>query len=96
MNGHFYAFADEQAALDAGALVTDPETGETNAAPGYTRIPGPVWLVEPVLSDPDPETGEQTVTEPGTQSDPVVVLTPQPVAALHDQKIEPAGHQGFA
>jgi hypothetical protein len=55
-----------------------------------------VWLTQPVLSEPDPETGEQTVVTPGVQSDPVVLLRPTPLVALADHEIEPEGHGGFA
>lgn len=95
-NGVFYAWPDEASALLDFALVSDAETGAIDAAPGWTRIPGPVWLTQPVLSDPDLETGEQTVVTPGVQSDPVVLLRPTPLVALADHKIEPAGHGGFA
>jgi hypothetical protein len=95
-NGHFYAWPDESSALLDFALVSDAETGAVNAAPGWTRVPGPVWLTQPVLSEPDPETGEQTVVTPGVQSDPVVLLRSSPLVDLEALRINPEGHGGFA
>ena len=95
-NGYFYAWADEASAIADGALETDAETGAIDASNGWTHIPGPVWLTQPVLSEPDPETGEQTVVTPGVQSDPVVLLRPTPLVALEALRINPEGHGGFA
>lgn len=96
MHTHFYHWPSEADALTAGVLVEDAESGAVNAAPGWTQTPGPVWLTAPVMSEPDPETGEQTVVTPGEQSGPIVLLSADPVAALAANEIYPEGHGGFA
>lgn len=96
MNGHFYHWPSEAEAIATGVLVEDAESGAISAALGWTQTPGPVWLVEPVMSEPDPETGEQSVITPGEQSGPIVLLRSDPVVALADHKITPDGHGGFA
>lgn len=96
MHTHFYHWPGEAEALAAGVLVEDTETGTVNPAPGWTQTPGPVWLTAPVMSEPDPETGEQAIITEGEQSGPVVLLRAEPVAALADHNIHPEGHGGFA
>lgn len=98
MSSYFYAAADA-ATLSAafpGGFVTDEETGEVHpVSPKVCLATGGVWLVQPVMSEPD-ENGEQTVETGGVRSDPYVVLSPSPVAAWSDFEIAPVGVQGFA
>jgi hypothetical protein len=96
MKTYFYNWPTEADAAADGAMTLDAETQTYQPASGWTRTPGPVWLTAPVMSEPDPETGEQTVVTPGVQSEPVVLLRPTPLVALADHEIEPAGHGGFA
>ena len=96
MKGFAYHWPTEADAAADGALVLDAETGNYVEAQGWTRTPGPLWLTAPVMSEPDPETGEQTPETPGVPSDPVVLLRRTELVALADNRITPEGHGGFA
>lgn len=96
MKTYFYNWPTEADAAADGAMTLDAETQTYKPAPGWTRTPGPCWLVANVMSEPDPETREQTVETPGVQSEPVVLLRRSPVASLADHEITPEGHGGFA
>lgn len=93
---YFYDWPTEADAAADGAMTLDDETQTYQPASGWTRTPGPVWLTAPVMSEPDPETGEQEVLEAGVQSEPVVLLRTGFVASLADNIINPEGHGGFA
>jgi len=96
MAGYFYAYTSE-----ATARAAKPDWFEQDGEGGYAlRSPRVVvstrglWLVEPVMSEPD-ENGGQTVITPGERSADFVILSPErdgTVARL----IDPLGHQGFA
>lgn len=93
---YFYNWPTEADAAADGAMTLDAETQTYQPASGWTRTPGPVWLQSPVMSEPNPETGEQAVETPGVQSEPVVLLRRGPLVDLADHLIAPEAHGGFA
>lgn len=95
MKGFAYHWPTEAAAAADGALVLDAETGNYVEAAGWTRT-NQGWITAPVMSEPDPETGEQETLTPGVPTDPVVMLHPREQAALAAHRITPEGHGGFA
>ena len=92
MSGYIYAFAD---AATCGQELPEIWDGAELTAGAVLRSERGVWLTQPVLSDPDPETGEQTITTPGTRSEPFVILSPAEYPDAADFLISPEGEQGF-
>lgn len=87
----FYAFADEAAALAAGALVNGddgPHPADPEAL--ILRTGG----IELVLAVTDPATGD--IITPATLSAPLVILSPVMLPGCSSALIDPPGHQGFA
>lgn len=98
MNGYFYAFED---AAECGQEIpevwsVDEETGEPVLIGAVLQSTRGVWLVSPVLSEPDAETGEQTLLTPGEKSADYVILTSQEYTDAAAFRITPEGRQGFA
>ena len=92
MTGYFYAFED---AATCGQELPDVWNGDELTAGAFLRSERGVWLTQPVMSDPDPETGEQTIATPGTRSAPFVVLLPVEYPDAAAYRITPEGEQGF-
>ena len=97
-NGYFFAYASGAGARSSRPdwFVQDPETEEWHLVGQRVLVStNGLWLVAPVMSDPDPDTGEQTVITPGERSADYVILSPEDDGSA-SKKIEPVGHQGFA
>lgn len=95
VNGYFYAFADQAECGQAVPSIWDQtEDGEPVLISDCVQRRA-VWLVEPVMSEPD-ENGEQTITTPGTLSEPFVILSPVELPDAADYAITPVGQAGFA
>lgn len=94
MKGYFYS-ADSAETLSAAypaGFQTNQESGElAPVSPLTLRSTSGVWLTSPVMSEPDPETGEQSVATEGVRSDPYVVVSSRPIGLLEDYLIEPEG-----
>lgn len=90
LQGAAYHWPDLDAAYLDGAY--DPQAGW---APPLVHVPPHGWITEPVLGEPDPETGEATVIEPGVSPGPVMALCPVPVPALEHRRIYPIGASGI-
>lgn len=94
MKGYFYSAADAEtlhAAYPSGFQLDD-ESGEVEpVSPLTLRSQNGVWLTSPVMSEPDPETGEQTIVTPGVRSDNCVVVSSLPIGVLSAYLIEPEG-----
>ena len=96
MNGYFYAYASQATARAAKPdWFAEDENGDWYLVDQRVCVSTKgVWMVNPVMSEPD-ENGEQTIVEPGERSADYVILSPE-----HDgseaKRIEPASHQGFA
>ena len=98
MSGYIYAFED---AATCGQELPEVWTVDDDGEPVLTagvvlRSERGVWLTQPVMSDPDPDTGEQTVETPGTRSAPFVILSPVEYPDAAAYRITPEGEQGFA
>jgi len=97
MSGYFYAFEDEDTARESLPNHFSQDVGGdwyvNEQAILYTTRG--VWLVYPIMSDPD-DNGEQTVTTPGTRSESYVILTPFEGEDCEANLINPPGVQGFA
>lgn len=96
MAGFFYAYSSESTARAA-----NPDWFEQDQAGEWSlRLPRVIasrtglWLVEPVLSDPDPETGERELIDAGERSLSFVILSPDQDGS-EAKRIQPASHQGF-
>jgi hypothetical protein len=96
MSGHIYAFdslADAGQELPHLFGVDDADEPVVTGGAMLYSSRG-VWLVAPVMSEPD-EDGNQTITTPGTRSALVVILSPND-EELPGFEINPPGVQGFA
>ncbi len=99
MSGYFYAFED---AAECGQEIpqvwtVDEESGEPVLTSGAVlQSTRGVKLTPDVLSEPDPETGEQTIVTPGDMSADYVILTPEEYPDATAFRIIPHGRQGFA
>ncbi len=98
MSGCFFAFTGKTAARNAlPECFAKDDAGVWQVSGGaMLRSTKGVWLVDPVMSDPDPETGEQTVITEGERSKPYVLLLPEDPGKAQSACIVPAGDQGFA
>ena len=94
VNGYFYAFADQAECGQAVPSIWGQDEEGDPVLIGNCVKRRAVWLVEPVMSEPD-ENGEQTVITPSTLSEPFVILSPVELDAA-DYAINPAGEAGFA
>lgn len=83
MKGFAYHWPDLESAELDGAY--DPASGWL--AP-LVAVPRHGWIKEPVLGDPDPQTGEARVVSPGIRPDAVMVLSPIQVPSLEHRAIE--------
>lgn len=93
MKGYFYSAPDvETLALAAPSrFATDPDSGNVSPTDGITvRSTTGIWLSSPVLSEPDEE-GNQTIITEGVRSDPYVIVSAEPIAALSAFEITPEG-----
>lgn len=98
-NGYFYAAPDLATlqTISPTLFVTDDISGVASAvSPMMIYGTNGIWLVHPVMSEADPETGDQTVLEDGVRSDPLVVLSKVAVAGWEAYAISPVGVQGYA
>jgi len=96
MAGYFYAYASEATARAAKPdwFWPDEDGGYSLRRPRVVASTRGLWLVEPVLSEPD-ENGDQTVITPGERSADFVILSPER-DGTEARLIDPPGHQGFA
>jgi hypothetical protein len=97
MSSYFYAFED---AATCGQEIPSVWTVGAEGEPSLTvgallRSQRGVWLTQPVFSEPDPDTGEQTVVTPGVRSADFVILSPVEYPDAADYLINPDGEQGF-
>lgn len=90
-NGYFYAFADEAAAIAAGAMVAG-EDGNVPAHPQaiVLRTDG----IELSAAEIDPETEE--IVTPASMSAPLVILSPEILPGCSSAVVVPVAHRGFA
>lgn len=96
MSGYFYAYASQATARAAKPdWFAEDENGEWRLVDQRVCVSTKgVWLVNPVMSEPD-ENGEQTIVTPGERSADYVILSPEQDGS-EAKRITPASHQGFA
>lgn len=97
MSGYFYAYASQATARAAKPdwFAQDDESGDWHLIGERVCVSNRgLWLVNPVMSEPD-ENGEQTIVTPGERSADYVILSPEQDGS-EAKRIEPASHQGFA
>lgn len=96
MSGYFYAYASQATARAAKPdWFSEDENGDWHLIDQRVCVSTKgVWLVNPVMSEPD-ENGEQTIVEPGERSADYVILSPEQDGS-EAKRITPASHQGFA
>ncbi len=89
---YFYAFADEAAALAAGALVIDETEAVVPAVEGAMIVRTDGIAIEPAVWDAETE----TVTIPAVLSAPLVILSPVMLPGCSTALVVPCDHAGFA
>ena len=96
MSGYFYAYASQATARAAKPDWFDQDDdGEWYLVGERVCVSTKgVWLVDPVMSEPD-ENGDQTILTPGERSADYVILSPEQDGS-EAKLITPASHQGFA
>ena len=96
MSGYFYAYASQSTARAAKPdWFEQGEDGDWQLVDQRVCVSTKgLWLVNPVMSEPD-ENGDQTIVTPGERSSDYVMLSPEQDGS-EAKEITPASHQGFA